>query len=177
VLLLLSAVGCAPGTPTGRGAAPDLAAFVPTPIEVVERMLALAEVTRDDVLYDLGSGDGRIVILAAKRREARGVGVEIDPTLVWFSNRTAKRERVDHLVSFLHQDALTVDLTPATVVTLYLSKDANLMLRPRLRSQLRSGARVVSHAHDMGDWLPDRVEHVTSASGHAHTLYLWRIAR
>jgi hypothetical protein len=94
------------------------------------------------------------VILAAKRYGARGVGVEIDALLVWFSNRSAKREGVTHLVRFLHQDALTVDLSPATVVTLYLTPEANLALRPILQKQLRPGARVVSHAHYMGDWVP-----------------------
>lgn len=140
-------------------------------------MLELGEVTKDDVLYDLGAGDGRIVILAARRFGARAVGVEIDPTLVWFSRQSARRERVEHLASFLHQDALSVDLSPATVVTLYLTREANLMLRPIIRAQLRPGARVVSHAHDMGDWIPDRVHHVTSSRGDVHTLYLWRIAK
>jgi predicted RNA methylase len=151
--------------------------FVPTPSEVVERMLELAEVTKDDVVYDLGSGDGRIVILAAKRYGARGVGVEIDPVLVWFSQRDAKRELVDHLVSFRHADALTVDVSPATVVTLYLTQKANVLLRPILRRQLRPGARVISHAHPMGDWMPDRIERVTSRSGDEHVLYLWRIQK
>lgn len=146
-------------------------------MEVVERMLELAEITKDDVVYDLGSGDGRIVILAAKQYGARGVGVEIDPQLVWFSERYAKRERIDHLVIFRHQDALSVDLSPATVVTLYLTKEANLLLRPTLRRQLRPGARVVSHAHEMGDWIPDRVEYVASRSGEEHILYLWRIEK
>jgi len=178
LLLLLSGVGCAPRTLPGlEGPAPNLGAFVPTPMEVVVRMLELAQVAKEDVVYDLGSGDGRIVILAAKRYGARGVGVEIDPTLVWFSERNARREKVDHLVSFRHQDALTVDVSPATIVTLYLTREANLLLRPILRSQLRPGARVVSHANDMGDWAPDRVERVISLSGEEHTLYLWRIEK
>jgi len=178
LLLVLSGLGCAPGTlPGPAGPAPNLGAFVPTPPEVATRMLELAEVTKDDVLYDLGSGDGRIVILAAKRHGARGVGVEIDRQLVWFSERQARRDKVDHLVSFRHQDALTVDLSPATVVTLYLTREANLLLRPVLQRQLRAGARVVSHAHDMGDWPPERVEQVTSLAGEAHTIYLWRIAK
>lgn len=140
-------------------------------------MLALAEVTRDDVVYDLGSGDGRIVILAAKRYGARGVGVEIDPTLVWFSTRQAKRERVDDLVTFIHQNALVADISPATVVTLYLTQDANLKFRPILWRQLRAGARVVSHAHDMGDWAPERVERIIAGSGEEHTMFLWRISK
>jgi predicted RNA methylase len=171
-----SFAACASWTPLNQlGPAPNLGAFVPTPTEVVERMLELAEVTKDDVVYDLGSGDGRIVILAAKRYGARGVGVEIDPLLVWFSNRSAKREGVTHLVRFLHQDALTVDLSQATVVTLYLTQEANLSLRPILQKQLRPGARVVSHAHYMGDWVPERVESIIARSGEEHTVYLWRI--
>lgn len=144
---------------------------------VVERMLELAEVTKDDVIYDLGSGDGRIVIRAARRYGARAVGVEIDPRLVWFSERNARREKVDHLVSFVPEDALTVDVSPATVVTLYLTREANLRLRPSLRRQLRPGARVVSHAHDMGDWVPARVLRIASNRGEEHILYLWRIER
>jgi SAM-dependent methyltransferase len=176
LFVALSIAGCETWTPLSqRGPAPNLGAFVPTPTEVVERMLELAEVTKDDVVYDLGSGDGRIVILAAQRYGARGVGVEIDPLLVWFSNRSAKREGVTHLVRFVHQDALTVDLSPATVVTLYLTQEANLLLRPILQTQLRPGARVVSHAHYMGDWVPDRVEGIIARSGEEHTVYLWRI--
>jgi SAM-dependent methyltransferase len=176
-LVFLLGFGCAGGTLSPGDPTPTLGAFEPSPIEVVERMLELAEVTRDDVVYDLGSGDGRIVILAAQRYGARGVGVEIDPRLVWFSRRNARRAQVDHLVSFLHQDALTADVAPATVVTLYLSPDANRRLRPILRAQLPPGARVVSHAHDMGDWPPDRIERVASRSGMQHMLYLWRIEK
>ena len=156
---------------------PSLGRFEPSPIEVVERMLQLANVTRNDVVFDLGSGDGRIVILAAWRYGARGVGVEIDPRLVWFSRQNAKRSQVDHLVTFVNGDALTVDVSAATVVTLFLTPQANLLLRPKLLSQLRHGARVVSHWHDMGDWAPERVERVMSRRGATHTVYLWRIWR
>lgn len=138
-------------------------------------MLQLANVTRDDIVYDLGSGDGRIVILAARRYGARGVGVEIDPQLVWFSRRDAQRHQVDHLVTFVNDDAVTVDVSAASVVTLYLTPQANLLLRPKLQRQLRHGARVVSHSHDMGDWAPARVERVRARSGDTHTIYLWRI--
>jgi hypothetical protein len=155
--------------------APDLGAFVPTPVPVVERMLELAAVTKDDVVYDLGSGDGRIVIMAAKRYGARGVGVEIDPLLLWFSRKSAQQEGVTHLARFWQHDALTADLTQATVVTLYLTREANLLLRPILRERLRPGARVVSHAHDMGDWTPERVERILAGSGDEHIVYLWRI--
>jgi SAM-dependent methyltransferase len=162
--------GAGPGTPT-----PNLGRFEPSPIEIAERMLHLASVTRDDVVYDLGSGDGRIVILAARRYGARGVGVEIDQQLVWFSRQEAKRRQVEHLVTFFHADALTADVSPATVVTLFLTPQANLLLRPKLQRQLRPGARVISHEHHMGDWAPERVERVRARSGTIHTLYLWRI--
>jgi SAM-dependent methyltransferase len=175
VLLVL---GCARATlPGPRGDAPNLAEFVPTPVEVVDRMLELAGVTRDDVVYDLGSGDGRIVITAAKRFGARGVGVEIDPRLVWFSRENARRERVEHLATFRNEDATTVDISAATVVTLYLSPDANRLLRPKLLRELKSGARVVSHSHDMGDWTPDATERVTARTGEVHVLYLWRLRK
>jgi predicted RNA methylase len=156
---------------------PNLGRFEPSPIEVVERMLQLANVTQDDVVYDLGSGDGRIVILAARRYGARGVGVEIDPQLVWFARRDAARNQVDHLVTFVNADALAVDVSGATVVTLFLTRQANLLLRPKLLSQLRRGGRVVSHWHDMGDWAPDYAERFTSADGVTRMLYLWRIWR
>jgi tRNA G37 N-methylase Trm5 len=156
---------------------PTLGRFEPTPIEVVERMLQLANVTADDVVYDLGSGDGRIVILAATRYGARSVGVEIDPQLVELSRREAKRNRVDHLVTFINADALTVDVSAASVVTLFLTKQANLLLRPKLHSELRLGARVVSYAHDMGDWRPERIERIGSPTAGWQTIYLWRIGR
>ena len=169
-LAMSGGVGAGPRTST-----PDLGRFDPSPIEVAERMLRLANVTRDDVVYDLGSGDGRIVILAARRYGVRAVGVEIDPQLVSFSRQDARRRQVEHLVSFLHADALTADVSAATVVTLFLTPQANLLLRPKLQRELRPGARVVSHEHHMGDWPPQRVERVMAKSGTFHTLYLWRI--
>lgn len=144
-------------------------------MEVVVRMLQLADITRDDIVYDLGSGDGRIVIEAARRHGARGVGVEIDPQLVWFARRDAKRHQVDHLVTFVNDDALTVDVSAATVVTLFLTPQANVLLRPKLQRQLRPGARVVSHWHDMGEWAPERVERVAVVGGETRPIYLWRI--
>src|SRR5262245_46583878 len=178
LLLAVLVLGCGEAAPAASPAAPpSLARFEPSPIEVAERMLQLANVTRDDVVFDLGSGDGRIVILAARRYGARGVGVEIDPQLVWFSRQDAQRHQVDHLVTFVNADALAVDVSPATVVTLFLTPQANLVLRQKLLSQLPRGARVVSHWHDMGDWAPERVDRVTSNTGGMHTLYLWRIWR
>ena len=134
---------------------PSLAPFVPSPYDVVQRMLTLAEVTRDDIVYDIGCGDGRIVITAAQRFGARGVGIDIDPQRIAEANANAERAGVQHLVQFIQQDAMTVDVSEATVVTLYLLSSSNLKLRPLLTSQLAPGSRIVSHAFSMGDWEPD----------------------
>lgn len=175
-LAALLACACArPILPGASGGAPSLAPYVATPQEVVIRVLELAEVTSSDVVYDLGSGDGRIPILAARRYGARGVGVELDERLVAVSRRNAERDGVAHLVEFRHEDALAADLTGATVVTLYLGADANRKLAPRLRSELRPGARVVSQTFDVSDWPPDHVERMTSQRGDPVVLYLWRI--
>ena len=176
-LVTALALWCAEPALAEQPPPPTLGRFEPTPIEVVERMLQLANVTADDVVYDLGSGDGRIVILAATRYGARSVGVEIDSQLVELSRREAKRNQVDHLVTFINADALTVDVSPASVVTLFLTKQANLLLRPKLHGELRLGARVVSYAHDMGDWAPERVERIGSRTAGWQTIYLWRIGR
>ena len=151
-----------------------LAPYVPSPPEVVERMLALAGVTRADVVYDLGSGDGRIPIAAATLYGARGVGLEIDPRRVVEARANAKAAGVAHLVDFHEQDVMTADVRPATVVTLYLLSSSNAKLRPILTAQLRPGARIVSHAFSMGPgWPPARVERFTTAAGDEITLYLW----
>src|SRR5215217_2124715 len=139
----------------------NLAPYVPTPQDVVDRMLALAGVTKDDVVYDLGCGDGRIVVTAAKQFGARGVGVDIDPQRIKESEANAKAAGVEHLVSFKLQDAMTVDVSPATVVTLYLLSASNLKLRPILTKQLKPGARIVSHAFTMGDWRPAKTDEFT----------------
>lgn len=152
-----------------------LAPYVATPQEVVDRMLELAEVRKDDVVYDLGSGDGRIVITAARRYSARGIGFEIDPDLVQLSRDNARRAGVSARAEVRLQDVMTVDLSPASVVTLYLFHEANLTLRPRLLSQLRPGSRIVSHDFHMGDWVPERVERLRDHAGKDHTLFLWRI--
>ena len=153
----------------------SLAPYVPTPHDVVERMLTLADVTKDDVVYDLGCGDGRIVIAAAKRHGARGVGVDIDPKRIEESIANAKAAGVEGLVEFRLQDAMTVDVSPATVVTLYLLSSSNAKLRPILTRQLRPGARIVAHSFSMGTtWPADKVDQFTSADGNETTLYLWR---
>jgi SAM-dependent methyltransferase len=145
---------------------------VRTPLVVVNEMLRLANVTAGDVIYDLGSGDGRILIAAARDRGARGVGLEIDPALVAQSTDHAQRLGLADRLSFRQQDLFEADLTPATVVTLYLSPELNRRLRPKLLSELRPGARIVSHSFDMGDWVPSRTLQVSSNEG-SHTLYLW----
>jgi SAM-dependent methyltransferase len=154
---------------------PSFAPFVVTPLDVVQEMLKLAEVRPDDVVYDLGSGDGRIVIAAAREYGARGIGFELEPDLVRRAQDDARRAGVGSLVEFHVQDVLTVDLTGATVVTIYLSREANLKLQPRLLSQLRPGSRVVSHQFDMGDWQSSRILNYRDTSGMEHTLFLWRI--
>lgn len=159
--------------PQPRLDAPSLAPYVPTPQEVVDRMLALAQITKNDVVYDLGCGDGRIPITAAKRYGARGVGVDIDPQRIAEANANARREGVAHLVTFRLEDAMTTDVSEATVVTLYLLSASNLKLRPGLTRQLKPGARIVSHAFSMGDWPPDKVDTFTDQSGTTRTLYLW----
>jgi SAM-dependent methyltransferase len=147
-------------------------------------MLALAGVTAADVVYDLGSGDGRIPIAAARAYGARGVGIEIDRKLVEEARANARAAGVDHLVEFRLEDALTADVSNATVVTLYVLASGNAKLRPILSNaklrpiltrQLRPGARIVSHAFSMGaSWPPDKVDHFTSRQGDEVTLYLWK---
>jgi cyclopropane fatty-acyl-phospholipid synthase-like methyltransferase len=143
--------------------------FVPSPQEVVDKMLDLAGVKSGDLLYDLGSGDGRIVISAA-RRGAKAVGFEIDGDLVKDSRANIQKAGVQNLAEIRHQDIRTVDFTPATVVTLYLLPDVNLQLMPSLRSQLRPGSRLISHAFDMGDWQPDETVEVLGRNIHRWTI-------
>lgn len=150
------------------------APFVATPLDVVDRMLMLAQVGPNDVVYDLGCGDGRIVIAAARTFGARGVGVDIDPLRIEEAQQNARRADVEHLVTFKVQDALETDVSPATVVTLYLVSALNVKLRPNLTAQLRPGARIVSHNFAMGDWEPQAVDVFTSADGQSRTLYLWK---
>jgi predicted RNA methylase len=153
----------------------SLAPYVPTPEDVVERMLRLAQTTRDDVVFDLGSGDGRIPIAAAKRFGARGVGIDIDPRRIEESRANAVAAGVEQLVEFRLGDALKADVSTATVVTLYMLGSGNAALRPVLTKQLRPGARIVSHAFSMGPaWPADAVDQFVSARGDEVTLYLWK---
>jgi SAM-dependent methyltransferase len=145
--------------------------FVPTPQAVVDRMLELAKVRPDDLIYDLGSGDGRIVITAAKRYGARGVGIDLDPQRIQEARTNAREAGVDGKVRFVNGDLFKADLSEATVVTLYLLNSVNRDLRPQLWKQLKVGTRVVSHAFDMGDeWPPEKVEQVDG-----RTIYYWTI--
>lgn len=156
--------------------AQSLAPYIATPDDVVDRMLALAQVTREDVVYDLGCGDGRIPIAAARRYGARGVGLDHNPTLIELAKANAKAAGVDMLVDFRVENVLTADVSTATVVTLYLLSSSNERLRPMLTRQLKPGARIVSHAFSMGrDWPAGRVDHFVSERGDEVTLYLWAI--
>ena len=146
--------------------------FVPTPDEVVEAMLRLADVGANDVVYDLGSGDGRIPITAARRFGARGVGIELDPELVAQATRSAKEAGVADRVRFVEGDIFESDISPATVVTLYLLTSINERLRPKLQKELRPGTRIVSHQFRMGDWDPER-EIVVDF----RPLFLWRVPK
>lgn len=158
-----------------RSAAPQkLAPYVTTPPDVVDRMLALAQVGPNDVVYDLGCGDGRLVITAAKKHGAHGVGVDFDLDRVKDSQHNARQAGVESLVEFRQQDALTVDVSRATVVMLYLLTESNLKLRPILTRTLAPDSRIVSHQFSMGDWAPLTKETITASDGSTHLLYLWK---
>src|SRR5499433_676127 len=149
--------------------------YVPTPQEVVEHMLELAQVKKGDVVYDLGSGDGRIVITAAKKYGVKAIGFEIDSERIKESQENIKKAGVGHLVEIRQQDIRTVDLSPASVLTMYLLPEVNLMIRPNIWKQMKPGSRVVSHDFDMGDWKPLKTEHIKDGSTWEHTLYLWHV--
>jgi SAM-dependent methyltransferase len=150
---------------------PDVV-YIPTPHHVVAEMLRVSGVTKDDVVYDLGSGDGRLVIAAAKHYGARGMGVDIDAQRVAEGRANAHDAGVTDRVQFLQQDLFSTDIREATVVTLYLLTKLNLQLRPKLLSELRPGTRVVSHAFDMGDWHPDQ-KLLVPGSPSDHMVYYW----
>jgi SAM-dependent methyltransferase len=146
--------------------------FVPTPPAVVAAMLKAAKVGKNDIVYDLGSGDGRILITAAKMYGARGVGYDIDPDRVREATENAVKAGVDKQVRFVLGDLFEADLKEATVVTLYLLQSLNLKLRPKLFAELRPGTRIVSHDFDMGDWKPDQTVKL-QVNGRDHTVYYW----
>jgi SAM-dependent methyltransferase len=144
--------------------------YQPTTDDVVTAMLELAEVGKSDVVYDLGSGDGRIVIAAAHQFGARGVGIDVDPQLIRESRENAVAAKVSDRVVFRQEDLFTANFREATVVTLFLWPDLNLKLRPRLLAELAPGTRVVSNRHPMGDWIPTRTIYLGE-----RPLHLWRI--
>ena len=162
-----TAVQVAQGAAPARN--PDVI-FVPTPQAVVEEMLKVANVGKGDVLYDLGSGDGRIVINAAKRFGIRGIGIDIDPQRIAEANENARKAGVSHLVSFKQADLFSTDIGEATVVTLYLLPRLNVKLRPKLFAELKNGTRVVSHAFDMAEWRPEKHLNVDGRD-----VYFWTI--
>lgn len=164
--LLSARAGAQPTAAPTRG--PDVV-FVPTPNEIVDEMLAVAKVGPNDVLYDLGSGDGRIPITAAQRWGTRGLGVDIDPQRIAEANANAVAAKVTDRVKFVQGDLFEMDLSPATVITLYLLPDLNVKLRPKLLN-LKAGTRVVSHDFAMGDWKPDR-----KIEKGSKTVYFWTV--
>ena len=146
--------------------------FVPTPEEVVDGMLKLGSVHKGDVLYDLGCGDGRIVIAAAKKYGIHAVGVDIDPQRIREAEENARKAGVTNRVKFIEKSFYDVDISPATIVTLYLLPSVNMKLRPKLWKELKPGTRIVSHSFDMGDWKPDKE---TDVNG--RRLYFWVITQ
>ncbi len=153
---------------------PDVV-YVATPPEVVERMLEIANINKKDVLYDLGSGDGRIPITAVQKYGAsRAVGIDINPRLVKEATLNAQRAGVSDRVTFLNQDLFQSNFSDATIVTLYLLPSLNVKLRPQLLSQLKPGTWIVSHDFPMGDWKPERSEEI-EIRGRIHIIYLWRV--
>ena len=163
--LILAA--CQTSAPADRGI--DVI-YVPTPYEAVDAMLKLGEVGANDIVYDLGSGDGRIPIEAAKRFGARGVGIELSAPRVAEARANAKASGVDHLVRFRRQDLFATDFSEATVVTLYLLPELNERLKPTILA-MRPGTRIVSYTWDMGDWTPDKTVEVAPGV----QIYLWRV--
>lgn len=168
-LAVLLALPSGASSQTMGGKYPELF-FEPTPVEVVERMLEVAKVTKDDYVFDLGSGDGRIPILAAARYGARGLGVEINPDLVEVARKLAKYFDVADRVEFRREDLFTTSVREATVVALYLFTWANVKLRPRLINELRPGSRIIAHDFPVGDWRPDIRQRFEDS-----TIYLWYV--
>jgi precorrin-6B methylase 2 len=154
--------------------------FVPTTPEAVQAMLKLAEVRKSDIVYDLGCGDGRIVIAAAKTYGAHGVGIDIDPQRIKEAQENAKKAGVENLVRFEENDLFQADIHEASVVTLFLLSSVNLRLRPKLLHDLKPGTRVVSNTFDMGDWKPQKEQTLDGTTGvedsfFSHSFYLWII--
>jgi len=146
--------------------------FVPTPDEVVQAMLQVANVTKDDIVYDLGCGDGRIPVAAALKYGARGVGIDIDPVRIQEANENVAKNNVGNRVRIMQADLFETDLSEATVVTLYLLPSLNVKLMPKLMKELKPGTRIVSHAFDMGDWKPEKELEINGRK-----VYYWTIPK
>jgi precorrin-6B methylase 2 len=164
-------IGEAPASDTEEKPKPDIF-YLPTPQRVVDLMLLMAEVSKDDMLYDLGSGDGRLVITAAKRYGARGIGIEIDPKLLAEARRNAIAAKVQDKVDFRQQDLFKSDFKDATVITLYLLDSLNERLRPQIFAQVKPGTRIVSHAFRMGDWEPEMAR-TMKLQGKTYDAFFW----
>jgi ribosomal protein L11 methylase PrmA len=169
VLAAVPAFSTAQPQPRKPSQQPDVI-FVPTPHEVVDDMLRLANVKKGDILYDLGSGDGRIAIAAAKKYGVKAVGIDIDPDRIREATENARKAGVTNLVEFRQEDLFKADFREATVVTLYLLPDLNVKLRPRLWEDLKPGTRIVSHQFDMGTWKPDK-----RLESNGRVVYFWTI--
>lgn len=152
----------------------DVMPFVTTPMEVVDAILDFADIQEGDILYDLGSGDGRIPIQAALRYGIESNGIELDSDLVSEANANAENKGVEDLVTFIQGNLFEVDFSDATVLILYLFPEFNLKLRPKIR-ELPKGTRVISHRFDMGDWKPQKTRTVTLEDGEEHVLYYWTV--
>jgi SAM-dependent methyltransferase len=170
LLLILALAVFAQQAPRPPARTPDIL-FVPTREIVADEMLQLASVTAQDVVYDLGSGDGRIVNLAAQKYRARGVGIELQPRLLEISRQVAREAGIEDKVTFIEGDLFDADISKATVVTLYLSPSVNWKLEPKLKRELRPGTRVVSHQFPIGNWTPDK----TVRADDGTDLYLWTV--
>ena len=178
---LLAAILLVSAVPAQDGSRPrPEVPYVPTTPEAVDAMLKLADVKKSDIVYDLGCGDGRIVIAAAKNFGARAVGIDIDPVRIAEAKANAQKAGVENLVRFEENDLFKADIHEATVVTLFLLSSVNLRLRPKLQQDLKPGTRVVSNTFDMGDWKPEK-EVTVANSGEdtylSHRLYLWTIPK
>jgi len=179
LLICLLVLGGYHPVPAQERAPVEQVPYVPTPIEVVDRMLEFGDLKKSDVVYDIGSGDGRIVIQAAKKYGAKGVGIEMDPRLVDLARRNAKQEGVDQLVEFRQGDALLADVSGATVITLYMLPSFNERLKPVLERQLKPGTRVVVHDYPIEGWKPVKWEEMPlmdtrpEVTAHKHILYLY----
>lgn len=172
LLLMLPAAACAQAAPETKTEVRRDVVYVPTPQPVVDAMLEMANVKKGDVLYDLGSGDGRIPVTAARRFGVRGVGIDIDPERIAEANANARKAGVSGLVTFRQADLFTSDFSEASVVTLYLLESLNQRLRPKLLAELKPGTRIVSHAFSMGDWKPEATRVVDGS-----TIYLWTVPK